>query len=292
MSLTYSAESAALASDLNAPECEQSPSAKSSHSAEKSLQSTGPTSSNTQTLERLPQSSLQQMVFASMSSAVDSPAKTLALPEKAQGLRVNAPGYGESTPELLAKYDPSLSLWKTSQLCLEGGLETFSETWPRSGMTRSGIAYRLPTLAHLTVETASGLLPTPVSIDAGSGKFNTSIGGTPRPTLALMARRNLWPTPRGCNAMAATITPQSAWKDGRFPNLETVVGRRMWPTPSANDNRDRGNLSSPAIARRAAKGKQLMLSMVVSETSGQLNPMWVEGLMGFPLGWSDIAEKD
>jgi DNA (cytosine-5)-methyltransferase 1 len=66
----------------------------------------------------------------------------------------------------------------------------------------------------------------------------------------------------------------------------------MWPTPSANDNRDRGNLSTPAIKRRAEKGKQLMLSMVVSETSGQLNPTWVEWLMGFPLGHTDLEPSE
>ena len=44
------------------------------------------------------------------------------------------------------------------------------------------------------------MFPTPTTIDAGSGRFNTSIGGTPRPSLALMARKNLWPTPTAHNA--------------------------------------------------------------------------------------------
>jgi hypothetical protein len=70
------------------------------------------------------------------------------------------------------------------------------------------------------------------------------------------------------------------------PNLMAQVMER-WPTPHAEDNRDRGNLLTPAIRRRKAKGKQLMLSMVVSEVSGALNPTWVEWLMGFPLGWTD-----
>jgi DNA (cytosine-5)-methyltransferase 1 len=61
----------------------------------------------------------------------------------------------------------------------------------------------------------------------------------------------------------------------------------MWPTPQSHDNRDRGCLSTPAIQRRQAKGKQLMLSMVVSEINGQLNPTWVEWLMGYPSGWTD-----
>jgi hypothetical protein len=31
-----------------------------------------------------------------------------------------------------------------------------------------------------------------------------------------------------------------------------------------------------------------MLSMVVSDTSGALNPEFVEWLMGFPLGFTDL----
>ena len=45
---------------------------------------------------------------------------------------------------------------------------------------------------------------------------------------------------------------------------------------------------TPAIQRRRDKGKQLMLSMVVDADSGKLNPTWVEWLMGFPLGWTDL----
>jgi hypothetical protein len=43
---------------------------------------------------------------------------------------------------------------------LADGLAVFSETWPRSGMMRNGIAYRLGTSARPTSETVRGLLPT------------------------------------------------------------------------------------------------------------------------------------
>jgi hypothetical protein len=58
-----------------------------------------------------------------------------------------------------------------------------------------------------------------------------------------------WPTPRSCSEMAATLTDQG----DRFPNLETVVA-----------------LSDPMLV------------------GGKLNPMWVEWLIGFPLGWTDL----
>ena len=82
-------------------------------------------------------------------------------PERAQALRASAAAYGRSTPELLANYDPATSSWRTSQLCLDGDYQTFSETWPRSGTMRNGIAYLLPPLVRLTDETGSGLWPTP-----------------------------------------------------------------------------------------------------------------------------------
>lgn len=46
----------------------------------------------------------------------------------------------------------------------------FLETWPSSGMTRSGWAFELPTPALRTVATESSFLPTPQAHDAVKGK--------------------------------------------------------------------------------------------------------------------------
>jgi len=101
---------------------------------------------------------------ASISSVGASHARTSALQERAlESQRERAAAYGQSTPELLANYDPATSSWRTSQLCLDGELSEFSETWPRSGMMRSGTAYQLPPLVRLTDETGSGLWPTPTA---------------------------------------------------------------------------------------------------------------------------------
>jgi hypothetical protein len=40
------------------------------------------------------------------------------------------------------------------------------------------------------------------------------------------------------------------------------------------------------------KGKQVTLSMCVSETIGSLNPTWVEWLMGYPSGWTDLEDSE
>jgi len=117
------------------------------------------------TCEALPESDWQQTEFPWTSSAEGSPAKISALQARAQDLRGNGRAYGENTPELLARFDPASSSWKTSQHCFIEGLATFSGTWPRSGMMRSGIAFQLLPLAPLTRGTGSGLLPTPNARD-------------------------------------------------------------------------------------------------------------------------------
>jgi hypothetical protein len=100
--------------------------------------------------------------------------------------------------------------------------------------------------------------------------------------------KKMWPTPRSCTAMSAENIHNRV--NDKNPNLETVVARTMWPTPNASDNRDRGHKGMPSIQRRQEKGKQLNLSMVVSEVSGSLNPQWVEWLMGYPEGWTDLED--
>jgi hypothetical protein len=102
------------------------------------------------------------MRVVSTSSAEASPARTSATPARAPGSTERARVFGQSTPAWLASFDPDTSSWRTSQLSLLGGLDEFSGTWPRSGMTRSGTAFQLQPLAPLTAETDSGLLPTPV----------------------------------------------------------------------------------------------------------------------------------
>ena len=93
----------------------------------------------------------------------DSRALTLAMRVGGSDLTANVPASIHTESELLTKYDPITSSWKTSQLCLDGDLQEFLGTWPRSGMTRNGTAYRLPTLAESTSGTEYGLLPTPAA---------------------------------------------------------------------------------------------------------------------------------
>ena len=178
----------------------------------------------------------------------DFHAKTLVPQEKVQELMENEAECGEKWLASFVKYDPDSSLWKTHQCSLLGDLDEFSETWPQWGLMRDGECWEQRTLEQTIRGTESGLL------------------------------EQTWPTPRSCSAMAATITPKSAWNEKRNANLETIVGRVQFPTPTAHNSKE-GNYPS----ERNRKTPTL-----ATHAGGKLNPMWVEWLMGWPLGWTDL----
>ena len=135
--------------------------------------------------------------------------------------------------------------------------------------------------------------PTPTSRDWKDqiGAYPPSTNVTRGETLMNAVTRRSWPTPAARD-----------WKDtGENTNYEKIAKKgklagavKMWPTPNASDNRDRGNLSDPAIQRRIAMGKQVGLTMAVKEKKGggTLNPTWVEWLMGYPTGWTDLNPSE
>lgn len=74
----------------------------------------------------------------------DSHAKTLALPEKAQGLMENDQDYGQSSPASLAKYDRATHSLKTAQLSLIEDLTGYCVTLPRWGSMLDGALFQQP----------------------------------------------------------------------------------------------------------------------------------------------------
>lgn len=190
---------------------------------------------------------------------------------------------GPSSPDSFASLNPDGSWLKTSQgycqLNLDGSSERFSETWPRAGMTRNGTAYQLPPSAPLTGEIASGWLPTPSAESYGTNQGGAAGRVGPiRPSLETMARQNLWPTP--CAEDAKNVPYQKGDNGTRYPMLLGAVSpERMWPRPRAeSDGGHRGSLDT--------------LPSAISfqhPNAGVLSPMWVEWLMGYPLGWTACA---
>ena len=106
--------------------------------------------------------------FDATLSPADSLASRYLLPA---GVRLNVirAGSGRISHEWFACYDPNTSLWKTCQGCLFTGLVTYSETFPKWGLMRSGRLYRRVPLVRPISEKGFSLLPTPNSMDGQRG---------------------------------------------------------------------------------------------------------------------------
>jgi len=192
----------------------------------------------------------------STSSRAASRAKTLALQESALASRKEpAADCGPKSSDLLASYDPTSSSWRTSQTCLMAllnsqghGLAEFSGTWPSAGMMQSGKTYRRQPWALPIAESVSGLWLTPTVQDSSKA--------TKR-----------WRESRQNNLTAQVFTPKM-WPTPAKSNAKGAVKKRFFGSPDYRSNLDE--------------------AVRTHKEDGQLNPTWVEWLMGFPTGWTDL----
>jgi hypothetical protein len=193
-------------------------------------------------------------------------------------------GSGLSSSESFALLDQHGSWLRTSQGYvqprLDGSLEEYSQTWPRAGSMQSGIAYLRPPSALITRGTGSGSwLPTPQAFDANGGVLMNGGGNVKKwngvNSLAGMARTGMWPTPTTQDAK--NNGGPSQWERNSDP-LNVAV-QRMWPTPTSADG-----MGGPGNSGRDG-GENLRTAV-----GGSLNPLFVEWLMGYPEGWTDLED--
>ena len=217
------------------------------------------------------------------------PAKTSAQPERAQELTAPEAGCGSTWHGSLARFDRATSSWRTPQCSLLEGLDKFSETWPRWGMMRNGECSEQSMPAHLTNETASGLwLPTPLaSLGTNCGPNARNSSGRPGLQMAAM----LWPTPCSQMSQRATIDGENrSHSTGQKFGLSLVQAVKMWPTPVKSDFKSRRiskNWAGTDLVSQITQAEG-MNGNIQPKSGGQLNPTWVEWLMGWPLGWTDL----
>lgn len=252
-----------------------------------------------------------------------SRARTSAPRGGAQESTEHAADSGAKWHESSVKYDPALCSWKTYRSLWEEALPWSSVTLPRWGMTRNGLVLQHPISERPISATGSGLLapthsgnwPTPTCADTRTDKLKSTQqkeGSMHSVSLAQVAQ--MWParwaTPSATdgtrggtvaeNMTGQSLTQQvntlkfatpqardfrsgqqSRWDDPRRTrNLNDRIAK--FPTPTCMDHIERKGM-------RPSREETGRTTGYLSEAvPGQLNPTWVEWLMGWPLGWTDL----
>lgn len=76
----------------------------------------------------------------------------------------------------------------------------------------------------------------------------------------------------------------------KFPNLESVVAKSLWPTPTANE--DAAGTPNGKMQKMLGNHPEVRGTTPEEWSLGSLNPEWVEWLMGFPAGWTDLKPSE
>ena len=205
----------------------------------------------------------------SMSSAEDFPAKTLAQPEREQELPERSPVCCRTWHALSVRFDRDSCSWKTVRCLFPEDLPWSSVILPRWGMMRDGECWERNTTELPIKDTGSGLWPTPVA--DGDRTTNYAQGGT---SLGFAVRN--WTTP----TVTGNHNRKGASKNSG-DGLATVV--KNWPTPTSRML----TVGDMEQARHAGNGKTRPTYLMANQSGGTLSPMWVEWLMGWPVGWTD-----
>ena len=101
-----------------------------------------------------------------------------------------------------------------------------------------------------------------------------------QPTLALRIRgteSGLWLTPT-CNMVSGGPNHNSPQVLAGKHGINLAGAVMKWPTPTAHNAKE---TNAPSEAKRNEP-------TLASRVGGTLNPTWVEWLMGWPLGWTDL----
>ena len=223
----------------------------------------------------------------------DFHAKTLVQRVKEQELPEHVRDCGKSMRELLTKYGLDLSLPKTHHCFELGELELSSKTWPRWGMMLDGACWELGMSVRpiKEIECGSWLTPTVQDSSKATKRWRENFQNN---LTAQIFTPSKWPTPctrdyKGINAPEGLIRKDGKSRMDQLPNLVAYGGNKIqqtYPTPrcfmhkNALTDRGKGNLSEQV--NEAHKMKKM----------GQLNPAWVEWLMGWPIGWTGLKQLE
>ena len=260
------------------------------------------------------------------SSQQDTPASHSVLPGSAEAQKMTDisgrtyfPLFKEKDPlGAFSKMFMGMSLWGSTKCFL---------TWKGKATPQGRSLFQLVPLTRLTDETEYGsseeMWATPNTMDhlpqrskeALKKQATTSRKGRSKPANlreqvnpeTVQAWREAqepttWPTPtasqRGSRSEDLIVNKSTVQRreSGQKRGMDLQTAAKMWPTPAARDwkgangyertkekleNGERAQMGQLPNAVMMQEGKQI---------SGSLNPQWVEWLMGYPEGWTDLED--
>jgi len=209
-----------------------------------------------------------------------------------------------------ANYDPATHSWKTFEATLLSDSETFSPTLPPAGILQSGRLSPLPRLALHIAGIASSSWPTPTAVQRPNEgnvrmlRAKVLAGEMTSEEAEAMLGKSVWEAQGKIPALWPTPTtqevehPNAVWNEngrrvsstGTTHSMGLADAVQFWPTPTASSWGSTGHRQ--ILERREREGTitEEERRGMTSGNGGKLNPTWVEWLMGFPLGWTDLED--
>jgi len=171
--------------------------------------------------------------------------------------------FGRKPKSAYAWYDPDSFCWKTYQgSLLTGTYDEFSETWPRAGMIVDGKLYLRQKWERRINVIGSGFWRTPHASDGEGGVMEMREGVA-----------------------------------GHYKLRDHVQekNKRYWPTPSRGSDTGGQGIGLTGGSGNRHKFYEMMKERGYEKPEkllGQLNPDWVEWLMGWPIGTSRLEPME
>ena len=174
------------------------------------------------------------------------------------------------------------SLWASTRCYL---------TWKAQATPAGATLYRLSPQMPDTAVIDAGLWPTATTQDNPQMRGQGKTIGTNRGTTLGGAVR-MWPTPDASNRgprSADLVVNQSTVQrrdSGHKRGIDLQTAAKLWPTPTANE--DAAGTPAGKMQRQLGNHPDIRGKTPEEWERGSLNPQWVEWLMGYPVGYTDL----
>jgi hypothetical protein len=215
-------------------------------------------------------------------------AKTFRQPARASESRGPGRDSGEKWQELWVKFDRDSHSWKTHRCLFQEDLAPSSLTLPRWGSMRNGALFQRKKPSFL--EAIQRYITS--AKESGSSQkapMPNCIGYRSDGELMLLAKMT---DPAEAEAMAdrACKSKKDRWIKAPTPRANDAVKRGNFdPTNSRNGLAGFAKMPTPTARDHRSQNKNgRFADQLPNQVGGQLNPEWVEWLMGFPAGWTEL----